>query len=150
MKNLKSQIQNITKPIMRKNGFVTPKIIFDWPLIVGEYLAKYTTPIKIHYPASKNCDGTLHIEVISAQSPIIQQLQPEIIEKIAVYCGFRAVARIKLIHTNKLPNEELEVKTKALTSEQSERLDKMLAGLEDGELRNKLMSMGEYVIRKSE
>ena len=133
---------------MRKNGFVTPRIIFDWKLIVGEYLAKYTTPLKIHFPANKNHDGTLHIEVISAQSPIIQQLQPEIIEKIAVYCGFKAVARIKLIHTNKLPQEIAEIKKRPLNAEEIVALDKMLEELEDGDLRDKLKSMGEYVIRK--
>ncbi len=134
---------------MRRNGFVTPQIIYDWPLIAGEYLAKYTNPTKITYPAGKTAGGTLHIEVISAQAPLVQQLQPEIIEKICGYFGFKAVARIKLIHSNKLPAEEVKVTKVALGSHESDRLDKMLEGIEDEELKLKLKSMGEYVIQRT-
>jgi len=134
---------------MRKNGFVTPQIIYDWPLIAGEYLAKYTNPIKITYPTGKNIEGTLHIEVISAQAPLIQQLQPEIIDKISSYFGFKAVARIKLIHSNKLPPEELKIPNLPLAAAQADKLDKMLAGMEDEALKLKLKSIGEYVLRSA-
>lgn len=150
MKHLKSHVQIITKPLMRKAGFATPKIISEWPLIVGDYLAQHTTPLKITYPANKGADGTLHIEVVSAQAPIIQQLQPEIIERIAAYLGYKAIVRIKLIHSNKLPPEKNLEKKLSLNHEQAEKLDKMLEGLEDEELKSKLKSIGEHVIQRSE
>lgn len=150
MRDLKNFVQTVTKPLMRKNGFVTPQIIFDWPLIVGDYLAESTTPIKINFPKNKNCDGVLFIEVIGAQAPIIQQLESEIIEKIAIYFGFKAVAKIKLIHSGEMPKQKTHKKEAPLTAEESIRLDKLLEDVKDIELRDKLKSIGEHVIRRKQ
>jgi hypothetical protein len=98
MKNLNTLVDNATRDAIRKKGFASAQIIYEWEQIVGPFLAKNTTPLKITYPINKNVDGTLHIQVISAQAPIIQTLEVEIIEKIATYFGFKAVQRIKLIH----------------------------------------------------
>ena len=100
MKSMDTLINNATKEAIRKKGFASAQIVYDWPLIVGDFLARNTTPLKITFPLNKNIDGTLHIEVISAQAPIIQTLEQEIIEKIATYFGFRAVQRIKLVHSS--------------------------------------------------
>lgn len=101
MKNLSHLIDNATKTAIRQKGFASAQIVTEWELIVGGYLAKHTTPLKITYPINKNVDGTLHIEVISAQAPIIQTLEVEIIEKIATYFGYRAIQRIKLVHSSR-------------------------------------------------
>jgi hypothetical protein len=98
MKNVSSLVTDLTKTAIRNKGFASAQIIYDWEAIVGGYLAKHTTPIKIAMPMNKNTDGVLHIQVVSSVAPIIQTLEPEIIEKIATYFGFKAVARIKLVH----------------------------------------------------
>jgi hypothetical protein len=148
MRNLKNYVQNITKPIIRKNGFVTPQIIFDWSVIVGDYLAEFTTPLKITFPAQKNANGCLHIEVIGAQAPVVQSLEQEIIEKIAVYFGFKAITKIKLLHSRELPREKPVTAETTLTTVEAKKLDKMLASVEDAELKEKLKSIGKYVIRR--
>lgn len=95
-------VTNITKPAIKNKGFADAQVIYDWQLIVGDFLAKCTTPLKVTYPLNKNAGGTLHIEVISAQAPIIQTLEPEIIEKLASYFGYKAIDRIRLVHSSKI------------------------------------------------
>jgi len=101
MKELTGVIERVTKTAIKNKGFTDAQVIYDWQIIVGDFLAKHTTPLKITYPHNKNTDGTLHIEVISATAPIIQTLEPEIIEKIASYFGFKAIEKIRLIHSSR-------------------------------------------------
>ena len=149
MRSLSNFVQNITKNVIRKHGFATAKIIFDWEIIVGPELAKYTTPVKVSYPTNKNSSGTLHIKTISAQSPIIQQMQHEIIEKIATYFGFRAVEKIKLIQTHDLPEDD-EEKPIPLKAEDLSALDKSVSEVEDKELQDILKRIGTRILEKKQ
>jgi hypothetical protein len=147
MKPLSNLIQHIVKPTIRKNGFITAQIIFDWPLIVGDYLAKYTTPLKVAFPANKSTDGVLHIDVIGAQAMIIQQLEQDIIGKISTYFGYKAVSRLKLIHSNRLPVDDYQPEIK-FTAEEISNLDKLTAEVEDADLKEMLNRIGKRILEK--
>jgi hypothetical protein len=147
MKPLSNLIQHIVKPTIRKNGFITAQIIFDWDIIVGDYLAKYTTPIKVAFPANKSTDGVLHIEIIGAQAMILQQMEQDIIGKISGYFGYKAVSKIKLIHSNRLPEDNYQPEIK-FSAEEISNLDKLTSEVEDAELKEMLQRIGKRILEK--
>lgn len=99
MGDINYHIDKLTRNAFRKKGFATAKIITEWPQILNnDELAKYTTPIKIVYPAGKTTDGVLHIKTSGSLALELQQYEPKIVEKIATYFGFKAVTSIRIIH----------------------------------------------------
>lgn len=95
---LHSALDKVTRPIMKMVGFYEPRIITDWPEIVGDTLAKFSTPIKLRFPQGKTNGGVLHIVVYHAGfATELSHLKPYIIEKISYYFGYKAVNDFKII-----------------------------------------------------
>lgn len=84
-------LKAVTENINRKRGFVGLGIINDWPTIVGSRLANKTLPEKL----TKN--GTLRIRVDGPIATEIQHMEPQILDKVAVYFGYRAVHRLSIV-----------------------------------------------------
>ena len=98
-------LRAVTQKIIRKRGFGSPGIINDWSAIVGPHLADYTLPEKL------GRNGTLRIRVAGPIATEIQHLEPQILEKVSVYFGYRAARRISIIQgpiEKKIPAALLE------------------------------------------
>ncbi|TMM50515.1 DUF721 domain-containing protein [Qipengyuania marisflavi] len=86
----------IGRSAFRRFGFVQSSVVSRWPEIVGEAHARVCAPEMIRFPPGEKSDGILELVVVSANAPLIQQVIPEIIERVNRFFGYRAVARIKL------------------------------------------------------
>lgn len=95
-KSLKSCIEPVTKPILKSQGLAGNRILEEWEQIVGSQLATHTLPEKLTFPQGKKTDGTLVIGCESAHALALQHMQPIILERLAVYFGYRAVGRITI------------------------------------------------------
>lgn len=93
-KPLKQCVDPLLRPVFKAQGTASSKLIGEWPQLVGKELAAYTLPVKLHFPKDKNSQGTLTIACSSAHALALQHLQPVIMERIAAYFGYPAVARI--------------------------------------------------------
>lgn len=78
----------------RKFGFVQGAVVSRWTEIVGERYAKVSTPESIRFPAGKKNGGTLTLSVDGAHAPLIQHLAPMIVERVNLFFGYEAVAKI--------------------------------------------------------
>lgn len=87
----------IVTPAMKKRGFGEYKIITEWETIVGHELARVTRPQKVSFPPQSKTGGTLHLHVLGAHALEVQMALPQIIEQIATYTGYRAIAQIKMV-----------------------------------------------------
>lgn len=96
---LKQALERAARPIAKKRGFSETRILTDWPLIVGEQIADYSTPLKLTYPRQQNSGATLTLSAHPAYALELQQMTPIILDKIAAYMGFRAVERITIEQT---------------------------------------------------
>lgn len=94
---LKDSIEKAARPIFKKRGFSEARIISDWPAIVGDELARHTIPSVIHFDRGQGRDGILTISTHPAFALELQQISPQILEKIACYFGYRAIARIHIL-----------------------------------------------------
>ncbi|MEQ1509516.1 MAG: DciA family protein [Sphingopyxis sp.] len=80
----------------RKFGFVQSAIITRWPEIVGDRLAKVSSPIALRFPQGKKSDGTLHVNVVGAHAAVVQHILPDIITRANRFFGYAAVAQVRL------------------------------------------------------
>lgn len=95
-KTLRSCVEPVVRPVIKSKGIATSKLISEWESIVGPKLAKNTFPARLSFARDANANGTLTIACDGAHALELQHMQPLIIERIASYFGYRAVARITI------------------------------------------------------
>jgi hypothetical protein len=78
----------------KRFGFVQGAIVARWQEIVGERYAKVSTPESIRFPAGRKSGGTLTLAVEGAHAPMFQHLAPMIMERVNLFFGYEAVARV--------------------------------------------------------
>ena len=86
----------IGRTAFRRFGFVQSSVVTRWPEIVGARHARVCSPEAIRFPPGEKSEGILELVVVAAHAPLIQQVTPEIIERVNRFFGYRAVARVKL------------------------------------------------------
>jgi hypothetical protein len=95
-KPISDLMPQIGRSAFRRFGFVQSSVVSRWPEIVGETHARVCAPEMIRFPPGEKSDGIMHLVVLPAHAPLIQQVLPEIAERVNRFFGYRAVARIKL------------------------------------------------------
>lgn len=83
------------QPTLKKRG-VEATMIEQWSSIVGPALAEQCTPGKCTFKKDTQNGGVLIIHTSSAYALELQYSAPLILEKLAIYYGYRAVDRIKI------------------------------------------------------
>ncbi len=86
----------IGRTAFRRFGFVQSSVVTRWPEIVGPVHARVCSPEAIRFPPGEKSEGILELVVKPAHAPLIQQVIPEIIERVNRFFGYKAVARVKL------------------------------------------------------
>ena len=86
----------IGRTAFRRFGFVQSSVVTRWHEIVGPVHARVCSPEAIRFPPGEKVEGILQLVVIPAHAPLIQQVTPEIIDRVNRFFGYKAVARVKL------------------------------------------------------
>lgn len=145
---LASAVRRVTAPVFGKRGLADGAIVADWPLIVGEMLAKRSAPQRIAYQAGKHTDGLLHLRVESGGlATELQHLEPVVVERINGYFGYRAVAALRF-QNGPLPRREEKPSRapRALTQAEETTLADCLGRVSDEKLRERLDALGRAVL----
>ena len=96
---LADSLRKITQRALGTRSRAEQSLILDWPSIAGDELAAMCTPKGISFPQrDRRVDGTLALTVRSGQATRLQHLEPQVIERVNGYLGYRAVARLRLLH----------------------------------------------------
>ena len=95
----------------------------------------------IRFPPGEKSDGILELVVIPAHAPLIQQVLAEIAERVNVFFGYRAVARIKLRQGAVKPPPGKAARTPPSLKPISMELGESLRDIGDPELRAVLESL---------
>lgn len=141
----------IGRAAFRRFGFVQSSVVTRWPEIVGPTHARVCAPEAIRFPPGEKADGILQLVVIPAHAPLIQQVTPEIIERVNRFFGYKAVARVKLRHGAVKPLADARAATpppslKPIPME----LGDSLRDIGDPELRMVLESLARSLGRKEQ
>lgn len=151
-KQLSSLVDSITRPVFERRGFLEGRLIMDWAFIAGEKLALYTLPQRIVFPDKETkTNGVLHLQVSnSAIAMELSYMEPVLLEKIAVYLGYKAIGRIKAhLKPQLLPVIEKEKRPLALSPEKSQLLTETVNQIDDPGLRDALYRLGKHILADS-
>ncbi len=95
-RNIADLMPEIGRAAFRRFGFVQSSIVTRWPDIVGDRYAEVTAPESLRFPHGKREGGTLHLTVSGAHAPMLQHIEPELIERVNRFFGYAAVERIRM------------------------------------------------------
>jgi hypothetical protein len=149
LRPISSLLDNVTKPIFKKRGFYEQRLITDWPLIVGQALSAQTIPQKIvSRMVKEEKEGILYVDALSSSAAMqLQFMAPLLIEKIAVYFGYKAVTALKIQQKPSqplLPEKKQEV---MLSAEENQLLAGLTGDIVDEELQHALQELGKYILK---
>lgn len=135
-------IPDIAGEALGKRGLAFGSLITDWDAIIGPRLGARTLPEKLVFPRGKRTDAVLHIRVEGPIALEIQHVEPQILERVNGFFGFRAVASLRLINAA-LPIRRPRVPhVRRPTKVEAERIEAATAGVEDPGLRAVLERFG--------
>ncbi len=101
-------VEPVIKPALKDKGLAGSRIIIDWEKIAGAKMASRCVPEKLSFPRGKTTDGTLTIAVENGFATELQHQIPLILERLAIYFGYKAISRITISHT--LPKRQVNKK----------------------------------------
>lgn len=127
--------------LFRRQGFAEAGVLTDWPEIVGRPLADHTCPLRL------SRDGTLTLRVAGAFALELAHLEPQILDRIARYFGFRAVTRLAIVQ-GPLPRRDPPPPPgpRPLRPDEETRLEALLSETRDENLRRALERLGRAVL----
>jgi hypothetical protein len=89
----------VTRQALGQRSLAEQSLILDWPSIAGGDIAGMCMPKGLSFQhRDRRLDGTLTLKVQPGQATRLQHLEPQLIERINGYLGYRAIARLRLLH----------------------------------------------------
>lgn len=144
---LSKTVPQVAGKVLGKRGLAFGALITEWPSIVGQQMASRTQPEKLIFPRGQREDATLHLRAAGAIALELQHLEPQILERINSFFGYRAVARLRLVAGVLIPpTGPRPPAVKPLSAEQEDRLSTTLASVDDPDLRETLERFGRAVM----
>ena len=144
---LGTAVSRLTKPIFGKRGLADGTVAKEWGQIVGPMVARHSRPDRITYANRERHSGLLHLRVDhSAMATELQHLEPQLLERINGYFGFRAVAKMRFIHGPLANTSAADTNTPPLTEPpQNPTVAKEVKTIDDPDLREALNRLGNAV-----
>lgn len=135
-----------TRPAMGRTQAATARLALDWPAVVGPALAAVTAPERLG--ASR--EG--RVLTVRAAGPValeLQHLAPQLIERINAHVGAGFIARLRIVQAARGHAETQAAAAlpprRAPAPEAAARVDRALAELPDGPLRDALARLGRAI-----
>lgn len=144
----------LTRAAFKRHGFSEAHILSHWPDIVGPELATMTSPerLKASGRASDSAKqpktgGTLIVRVDGPVAVELAHLEPQIIERINSYYGYRAIGRLKLVQGPLPPPPPRRFKRfRPLDTAEETALDQELQPIAEPGLHEALERLGRRVL----
>ena len=152
MQRLSKSVPNVTGKTFSRKYISLGKIVTQWREIIGESMAEFAQPLKIHYRKPKRKGepptATLDISTSSSHASILIMQKQLILEKINYIFGEQLVTDIRFVHhQNPISKKQLAFKNVALDENEKNSLMQWLNEIEDSELKERLGRFGEAVIK---
>ena len=132
----------VAAPIVAGNGGILARLKFHWATVAGAEFAA------IAWPEALGRDGALKLRVAAGCALELQHRAPLLIERINLFFGRGAVARLVLVPGKPpLAPPSRPVPPAPLGASEAQALEERVAGIADPALRAALAGLGELVLR---
>lgn len=81
-----------------KRGFAVMRLLTHWSEIVGEDTARMARPVDVGY-GREGFGATLTVLCSGSTAPLVQQILPQIREKVNACYGYSAISRVRITQT---------------------------------------------------
>lgn len=95
--SLEQSLAGVAKAAFKKRGFAHERILTRWEEIVGSHIASHSLPVKLSFPSGGRAGGCLTIRAWNGIGLELQHCESQLLEKLNVYFGYRAVERIRIV-----------------------------------------------------
>ena len=142
----------ILEPVIARRAGMTLELVSAWPDIVGEPWGEFTMPEKINWPRRASDDdpfepATLVVACDGARAILFQHVLGECIERINVFFGFAAIARIRIIQKPvQVRKAPVRRELPQLDPARAARLKSILGNIDNARLRESLEKLGRGVL----
>jgi len=152
LKLISTAVPKVTDKTFKRKYIALGRIVTQWREIMGEKMADHAQPLKIHYRKPKRKGdaptATLDIAASSAQASLLIMRKGLLLEKINHIFGESLVTDIRFVHQTTLnQNVKPSKVAKSLSEAEKNSLSNMLDTVEDDELKSRLSSMGEALLK---
>ena len=141
---LAGSLPGVAARALGRRGFADAGLLAAWPQVVGKDLAESCAPLRLSFPnRQERRDGNLLLRVEPGAALELQHLAPQLLERVNVYFGYRAVARLTL-QQGPLPRHRRPKPAAALEKLQvDDPLNRRLEQIDDDSLRDSLRRLSE-------
>jgi hypothetical protein len=143
MHRLARAVGAVTRAAFGRQGFAEARVLTDWPAIVGPDLAADCLP------ESLSANGVLRIRVAGGRALELQHLEPQLLDRIATFFGYRAVTRLSFVQGPLPPRTEpAPPSQRPLEPDEEAALAANLETMPDPGLRTALERLGRAVLAR--
>jgi hypothetical protein len=96
LRRLPDLLTRVLEPAARRRGLAEARLLAEWPTVVGQTVAGRCHPIRLSQ-RSDGPGGVLLLHVAGAAALELQHSEPQVLERINGFFGYRAVSRLRLI-----------------------------------------------------
>lgn len=151
LKLISTAVPKVTDKTFKRKYIALGRIVTHWKDIMGEKMAAHAQPLKIHYrKARKKGDkavATLEIAASSSHASLLIMQKGLLLERINQIFGEQWISDIKFVHTPANIVEKPKRRIKPLTEGEKSSLSQMLENVEDDDIKQRLISMGEALLK---
>lgn len=91
-------VQNHIRKTVQHRGFSEPRVITEWPRLVGDELAQMARPISVRFGKGE-FGANLTLLCTGASAPLVEMQKNTILQKLNDVYGYGAIARITITQT---------------------------------------------------
>lgn len=146
LKLLSDAVPRVTDKTFKRKFMALGKLLARWEDIMGKQMASQAQPLKIRYRKPKKKgdrpEATLDVATSSAHASLLTMQKGMLLEKINYIFGEALVTDIRFVHTPANLEETNFKKSKPLSPDEENTLSQMLEGIEDEDIRERLLNMG--------
>lgn len=136
------------KRAFAKRGFAQARILTEWSLVAGQGLADVCRPERVSRGKS-GFGGTLVLATLGAYALEIQHQEPQIVERINRYYGYKAVSKLSIRQVAELPGQKQpDFSPPAASAEEAGQVEKLVAPVAHAGIRGALEQLGKNVLAR--
>ena len=137
-----------------KRGFAVMRLLTHWSEIVGEDTAQMARPVDVGY-GREGFGATLTVLCTGSAAPLVQQLLPQIREKVNACYGYSAISRVRITQTAPVGFSEGQMSFQAAPTQKApppahviSASKELASDVESDGLRRALELLGQNVMAK--
>lgn len=152
MRPVSDTVNKIASNTFSRKYISLGKIVTHWREVVGSELADKAQPVKINYrkqPNTKKPLASLDIATTSAYATTLHYQKDLILQRINALFGEGWITSIRFI--THVANSDNKTKSKPkfpLTTSEKNYLSDMLGGVEDEDIKIRLLRLGEEILKR--